>query len=97
MNIALSDSCITTRPVQPGCSTLSSASHDGRHMTVHDDASAPHLTIVAVLYMPDRWFGGWTGMFILNWFIVVSTLVAGLGFGGYASVMGFVRSINQYK
>jgi hypothetical protein len=36
-------------------------------------------------------------MFAANWFIIVSTLVAGLGFGGYASVTGLVRSINQYR
>lgn len=40
---------------------------------------------------------GWRLMFAANWFIIVSTLVAGLGFGGYASVTGLVRSINQYR
>lgn len=36
-------------------------------------------------------------MFAANWFIIVSTLVAGLGFGGYAAINGLVRSINTYR
>lgn len=40
---------------------------------------------------------GWRVLFAVNWFIILSTLVAGLGFGGYASVTGLVRSINQYR
>jgi hypothetical protein len=36
-------------------------------------------------------------MFIVNWLIVVSTLVVGLGFGGYAAVTGLVRSIDKYR
>ena len=39
----------------------------------------------------------WQLMFAANWFIIVSTLVAGLGFGGYASVNGLVRSISTYR
>jgi hypothetical protein len=36
-------------------------------------------------------------MFAANWFIILSTLVAGLGFGGYAAVNGLVRSISTYR
>jgi hypothetical protein len=36
-------------------------------------------------------------MFAVNWFIVISTLVAGLGFGGYASVTSLVKSIDKYR
>lgn len=34
--------------------------------------------------------------FAVNWFIIVVTLVTGLGFGGYASVNGFINSLNKF-
>lgn len=39
----------------------------------------------------------WKGMFAFNYFIVVSTLLAGLGAGGYASVLALVKSIDKYR
>uniref|UniRef100_A0A383W752 Amino acid transporter transmembrane domain-containing protein n=1 Tax=Tetradesmus obliquus TaxID=3088 RepID=A0A383W752_TETOB len=38
----------------------------------------------------------WAAYFAVNWFIIVATLVAGLGFGGYASVNGFVASLHKF-
>lgn len=39
---------------------------------------------------------GWTGVFAINYFIIVSVAVAGFGFGGYASVLALIESINSF-
>jgi len=36
-------------------------------------------------------------MFAFNYLIIISTLLAGLGAGGYASVTGLVKSIDKYR
>jgi auxin influx carrier (AUX1 LAX family) len=38
----------------------------------------------------------WTAYFAVNWFIIIVTLVTGLGFGGYASVNGFITSLHKF-
>lgn len=38
----------------------------------------------------------WTAIYLLNAFVVVWTLVVGVGFGGYASVTNFVRQIDTF-
>jgi auxin influx carrier (AUX1 LAX family) len=35
-------------------------------------------------------------VFIVNWVVVVVTLVAGLGAGGFASVTNLVKAVNTF-
>jgi auxin influx carrier (AUX1 LAX family) len=49
--------------------------------------------ICCILY--NRRFS-WAAYFAVNWFIIIVTLVTGLGFGGYASVNGFVTSLHKF-
>lgn len=45
---------------------------------------------------PPVWMRSWTSMYLLNTFVVVWTLIVGLGFGGWASIVNFVHQINQF-
>ncbi|KAF6262602.1 transmembrane amino acid transporter protein-domain-containing protein [Scenedesmus sp. NREL 46B-D3] len=49
----------------------------------------------AAAFIKPRRFS-WMAYFAVNWFIIVVTLVTGLGFGGYASVNGFINSLNKF-
>jgi auxin influx carrier (AUX1 LAX family) len=45
---------------------------------------------------PPFFLPSWTGMFVLNMFIVVWVLVVGFGLGGWASMVNFVRQIDTF-
>lgn len=45
---------------------------------------------------PPRLMGGWMGTYCINIFVVVWVLVVGFGFGGWASMVNFVRQINTF-
>jgi hypothetical protein len=51
--------------------------------------------VCLLLVLLHRWLG-WTGVFVLNYIIIATTLVAGLGFGGYASVVGLIESVGKF-
>jgi hypothetical protein len=39
---------------------------------------------------------GWTVVFTINYILIATTAVAGLGFGGYASVVSLIDSIGKF-
>ncbi|KAF2606511.1 auxin transporter-like protein 3 isoform X2 [Brassica napus] len=45
---------------------------------------------------PPRVVGGWMGTYCINIFVVVWVFVVGFGFGGWASMVNFVRQINTF-
>ena len=45
---------------------------------------------------PPFFLPSWTGMFVLNAFIVVWVFVVGFGLGGWASMVNFIRQINTF-
>jgi auxin influx carrier (AUX1 LAX family) len=45
---------------------------------------------------PPFFLPSWTGMFVLNMFIVVWVLVVGFGLGGWASMVNFIRQIDTF-
>ncbi|KAG4973708.1 hypothetical protein JHK87_030529 [Glycine soja] len=45
---------------------------------------------------PPKFVGRWVGTFIINTFVVVWVLVVGFGFGGWASMVNFVRQIDTF-
>eukprot|EP00775_Hariotina_reticulata_P005826 gene5826-6067_t len=47
------------------------------------------------IFKPSR-FLGWGGVFAINYVIIAATAVAGLGFGGYASVVALIESIGKF-
>lgn len=45
---------------------------------------------------PPRWLGGWTGAFALNAVITLVFLAAGLGAGGYSSIVALVEAVGTF-
>ena len=45
---------------------------------------------------PPKYFGGWAGAYTINVFVVVWVLVVGFGFGGWASMINFIRQIDTF-
>jgi auxin influx carrier (AUX1 LAX family) len=45
---------------------------------------------------PPFFLPSWTGMFLVNLFIVVWVLVVGFGIGGWASMVNFVKQIDTF-
>ncbi|EFH65415.1 hypothetical protein ARALYDRAFT_476933 [Arabidopsis lyrata subsp. lyrata] len=45
---------------------------------------------------PPRVVGGWMGTYCINIFVVVWVFVVGFGFGGWASMVNFVRQIDTF-
>lgn len=43
-----------------------------------------------------RYLRSWTAIYIINMFVVVWTLVVGVGFGGWASITNFIRQIHTF-
>ncbi|KAJ8762939.1 hypothetical protein K2173_023068 [Erythroxylum novogranatense] len=45
---------------------------------------------------PPSFLGGWVGHYCINTFVVVWVLVVGFGFGGWASMLNFIRQIDSF-
>ncbi|KAJ7521868.1 hypothetical protein O6H91_19G072200 [Diphasiastrum complanatum] len=45
---------------------------------------------------PPFWVGSWTGMYMINTFVVVWVAIIGVGFGGWASVTNIVKQIHTF-
>lgn len=45
---------------------------------------------------PPSFLGGWGGSFCMNIFVVGWVLVVGFGFGGWASMINFIRQIDTF-
>ncbi|KAJ8452994.1 hypothetical protein Cgig2_014757 [Carnegiea gigantea] len=45
---------------------------------------------------PPKFMGRWAGTYALNMFVVVWVFVVGFGFGGWASMVNFVRQIDTF-
>lgn len=45
---------------------------------------------------PPSFLPSWTGMYVLNAFVVGWVLVVGFGFGGWASMTNFVRQVDTF-
>lgn len=45
---------------------------------------------------PPSILGGWAGHYCINAFVVVWVLIVGFGFGGWASMVNFVRQIDTF-
>ncbi|KAL0438055.1 UNVERIFIED_CONTAM: Auxin transporter-like protein 3 [Sesamum latifolium] len=43
-----------------------------------------------------RIVGGWTGLYVMNIFVVAWVFIVGFGFGGWASMVNFVHQINTF-
>ncbi|GBF93363.1 auxin transporter [Raphidocelis subcapitata] len=50
----------------------------------------------AAVLQPPRWLGGWTGAFVLNAAVILIFLVAGLGAGGYSSIVALVEAVGTF-
>ncbi|XBI66763.1 hypothetical protein VPH35_046260 [Triticum aestivum] len=62
------------------------------HMLTYRSASAR----ANAAEKPPFFLPSWTGMFVLNAFIVVWVFVVGFGLGGWASMVNFIRQINTF-
>lgn len=45
---------------------------------------------------PPVFLPSWTGMYVVNAFVVGWVLVVGFGFGGWASMTNFVRQVDTF-
>lgn len=45
---------------------------------------------------PPSFLPSWAAIYLINSFVVVWTLVVGVGFGGWASITNFIRQINTF-
>ncbi|GMP79305.1 hypothetical protein CsSME_00034905 [Camellia sinensis var. sinensis] len=45
---------------------------------------------------PPSFLGGWAGSYCVNIFVVVWVLIVGFGFGGWASMLNFIRQIDTF-
>jgi auxin influx carrier (AUX1 LAX family) len=45
---------------------------------------------------PPSFLPSWSGMFVLNAFVVAWVLVVGFGLGGWASVTNFIKQIDTF-
>jgi len=45
---------------------------------------------------PPSFLPSWSGMFVLNTFVVAWVLVVGFGLGGWASVTNFIKQIDTF-
>ncbi|KAM7252900.1 hypothetical protein ACFE04_025518 [Oxalis oulophora] len=43
-----------------------------------------------------KWVGGWAGMYSVNTFVVVWVFIVGFGFGGWASMLNFIRQVDTF-
>ncbi|KAK3040053.1 hypothetical protein RJ639_029389 [Escallonia herrerae] len=62
------------------------------HMVTFASASARENAVER----PPSFLGGWAGSYSMNIFVVGWVLVVGLGFGGWASMLNFIRQINTF-
>lgn len=62
------------------------------HMLTYRTASARENAVEK----PPRFLPSWAAMYMVNLFVVVWTLVVGVGFGGWASITNFVRQIDTF-
>ncbi|CAA6663803.1 unnamed protein product [Spirodela intermedia] len=62
------------------------------HMVVFSPASARENAVEA----PPRFMGGWAGTYCLNCFVVGWVFVVGFGFGGWASMVNFIRQVDTF-
>ncbi|ONK58124.1 uncharacterized protein A4U43_C09F8460 [Asparagus officinalis] len=62
------------------------------HMVVFAPASARENAVER----PPKFLGGWAGLYSMNCFVVVWVLVVGFGFGGWASVVNFIRQVDTF-
>ncbi|XP_043703232.1 auxin transporter-like protein 3 isoform X2 [Telopea speciosissima] len=45
---------------------------------------------------PPEFLGGWTGLYAMNIFVVGWVLIVGFGFGGWASLLNFIRQVDTF-
>lgn len=45
---------------------------------------------------PPSLLGGWAGSYAINSFVVVWVLIVGFGFGGWASMLNFIRQVDTF-
>ncbi|KAJ6307034.1 hypothetical protein OIU78_022183 [Salix suchowensis] len=62
------------------------------HMVTFSSASARENAVDR----PPRFLGGWVGLYCVNFFVVVWVFVVGFGFGGWASMLNFIRQIDSF-
>ncbi|KAH9614755.1 hypothetical protein KSS87_016543 [Heliosperma pusillum] len=62
------------------------------HMLTYKSAEARKNAVEK----PPRFFPSWTGMYVVNVFIVIWVLVVGFGFGGWASVTNFIKQVDTF-
>ncbi|XP_010534639.1 PREDICTED: auxin transporter-like protein 3 [Tarenaya hassleriana] len=62
------------------------------HMITFAPASARENAVER----PPKKVGGWIGAYCMNVFVVVWVFVVGFGFGGWASLLNFVRQIDTF-
>ncbi|KAF7114268.1 hypothetical protein RHSIM_RhsimUnG0096100 [Rhododendron simsii] len=62
------------------------------HMITFSPASARENAVER----PPSFLGGWPGMYCVNIFVVGWVLIVGFGFGGWASMLNFIRQIDTF-
>ncbi|KAL0360194.1 UNVERIFIED_CONTAM: Auxin transporter-like protein 3 [Sesamum radiatum] len=62
------------------------------HMITFASASARENAVERA----PRIVGGWTGLYVMNIFVVAWVFIVGFGFGGWASMVNFVHQINTF-
>ncbi|PQM36839.1 auxin transporter-like protein 3 [Prunus yedoensis var. nudiflora] len=62
------------------------------HMVTFASASARENAVER----PPSLLGGWAGSYAINSFVVVWVLIVGFGFGGWASMLNFIRQVDTF-
>uniref|UniRef100_A0A6V7QXJ3 Amino acid transporter transmembrane domain-containing protein n=1 Tax=Ananas comosus var. bracteatus TaxID=296719 RepID=A0A6V7QXJ3_ANACO len=62
------------------------------HMITFAPASARENAVER----PPTFLGGWAGLYSVNCFVVVWVFVVGFGFGGWASMVNFIRQVDTF-
>ncbi|XP_011012812.1 PREDICTED: auxin transporter-like protein 3 [Populus euphratica] len=62
------------------------------HMITFSSASARENAVER----PPPFLGGWVGLYCVNIFVMVWVFVVGFGFGGWASMLNFIRQIDSF-
>ncbi|KAK7851836.1 auxin transporter-like protein 3 [Quercus suber] len=62
------------------------------HMVTFASASARENAVER----PPSFLGGWAGSYTMNIFVVVWVFVVGFGFGGWASMLNFIRQVDTF-
>ncbi|KAK4803302.1 hypothetical protein SAY86_001505 [Trapa natans] len=57
---------------------------------------APSTARENAVERPPSFMGGWVGHYCINLFVVGWVLIVGFGFGGWASMVNFVRQIDTF-